>query len=267
MGGRYALTYGLEGNELPLLGKGGGRGGRFRTALIRFAREARGETDRLALIGAASALAAASPAALDAVLDEPDLRDGWLGLDAAQPRLKAAVLHSVAGVIDPIPVTDGAGDKVPAAALRLPSEAVLRLFGAVGTANGGPDSDDGTDGEEAGAAAAAAAAAAGLVLAAARSALAEVRLGAYALLHAVAARGPGALLLLAQHGGLYGLLTDREAEDTKEGREARHGIVGAVLASGVRDLLADAVVETLEKMYAQGPHHVQPAQFELAMGQ
>jgi len=225
----------LFGNDSELLGD-------FHRALHCFEEHSSGENDRLAFIDAVSSWSAASPDALTLVIDDPLLREGWLSLSVSQPKLKSVILYSVATCIDPPSQVDTSGDTVMAS--NVPSNQLLmRLFDCLGAVNG----KDGTD----------------IVLSAADSSFVELRLGAYALLNAVAKRGTGAQVLLS-HNSFYEFLVTREKESTKLGKEAKHAIVEAVLCSDARPLLADSIVTTLEKIAQQGPHYVNVSSYELA---
>ena len=216
--------------------------GGFHRALHCFEEHSSGENDRLAFVDAVSSWASASPQALTLVIDDPMLRDGWMSLTVSQPKLKSVILYSVATCIDPPSQVDSSGDTVMAS--NVPSNQLsMRLFDCLGLVNG----KDATD----------------VVLSAAQSSFAELRLGAYALLNAVAKRGMGAQVLLS-HNSFYEFLVTREKETTKEGKEAKHAIVEAVLASEAKPLLADSIVATLEKIAQQGPHYKNVSSYELA---
>lgn len=216
--------------------------GGFHRALHCFQEQSSGENDRLAFVDAVSSWASASPQALTLVIDDPLLREGWMLLNVSQPKLKSVILYSVATCIDPPAQVDSSGDTVMAS--NVPSNQLsMRLFDALGSVNG----KDATD----------------VVLSAAQSSFAELRLGAYALLNAVAKRGMGAQVLLS-HNSFYEFLVTREKESTKEGKEAKHAIVEAVLASEAKPLLADSIVATLEKIAQQGPHYKNVSTYELA---
>jgi Proteasome non-ATPase 26S subunit len=101
-----------------------------------------------------------------------------------------------------------------------------------------------------------------LVLSLAKSPFVETRLGTYALLEAVAKQGTGAQVLLS-HDGFYDFLVSRESERIKEGKEAKFAIVQAIMDSPARGLLADSIVNTLDKILKQGPHYVKAVQEEL----
>ena len=216
--------------------------GGFHRALHCFEEQSSGENDRLAFVDAVSSWASASPQALALVIDDPLLREGWMSLNVSQPKLKSVILYSVATCIDPPSQLDSSGDTVMAS--NVPSNQLsLRLFDCLGSVNG----KDATD----------------VVLSSANSSFAELRLGAYALLNAVAKRGMGAQVLLS-HNEFYEFLVTREKETTKEGKEAKHAIVEAVLASEAKPLLADSIVATLEKIAQQGPHYKNVSSYELA---
>lgn len=197
-----------------------------------------GELDRLTLIDAISSFASASPEALELVLQDPESRENWLSLSVAQPKLKGAILNSIAMVIDPEPEQDSNGDTL---ANNKPSnELALRLFSHVGAPK------DSTE----------------LVLGLAKSPLPETRLGAYNLLRAVAQTDTGSQVLLA-HPDFFGWLISREGEPTMEGREGKYDVVQAVLNSPVKGLLAEDIVKKLEKIVLQGAHYVEPLKPDL----
>jgi len=226
---RDATLFGLGGNEL-LTG--------FHHALRNF--NGSGELERLALVDAVSSFASASPDALEVVLDDIEIRESWLSLNVAQPKLKSAILMSVSLVIDPVPQKDSNGDSVAAV---VPSSALaMRLYSTLGLVNG----RDATE----------------IVLSLAKSPLVEERLGAYALLEAVAKQGTGAQVLLT-HEGFFDFLVNREIESTKEGKESKFAVVQAIMNSSARGLLADDIVETLDKILKQGPYYVKTVPWEV----
>jgi len=200
-----------------------------------------GEVDRMAIIDAISSFASASPDALERVLSDPVTRNAWLSLSVAQPKLKSVVLFSVSMVLDPSDEVDSKGDFIPAPP---PSNTVgLKLFETWGQVN----EDDPSS----------------LALSLAKSPLPETRLGAYALLKAVAKLPTGCQVLLSSPG-LYEFLVSREVEKTKEGREAKYAIVEVIAESPAKGLLADDIVAQIEKYVKEGPHYVKPMQWELA---
>jgi hypothetical protein len=103
-----------------------------------------------------------------------------------------------------------------------------------------------------------------LVVTMARSPLTEIRLGAYTLLTAVAKLGTGGQVLFT-HPGFYEWLMDRARESTMEGREAKYGVVKAIVGSEVKGLLSDVIVRKLEEYLKQGPHYHKPISWELAV--
>ena len=226
---RDATLFGLGGNEL-LTG--------FHHALRNF--NGSGELERLALVDAISSFASASPDALEVVLDDSEIRESWLSLNVAQPKLKSAILMSVALVICPVPEKDANGDSVP---VVVPSSALaMRLYSSLGFVNG----RDATT----------------IVLSLAKSPLVEERLGAYALLEAVAKQGTGAQVLLS-HEGFFDFLVNREIESTKEGKEAKYAVVQAIANSSARGLLADNIVKRLDEIIKQGPYYVKTVPWEV----
>jgi Proteasome non-ATPase 26S subunit len=209
----------------------------------------RGENDRLALIDAISSFASASSEALAMVLNDPEIRRAWLSLSVAQPKLKAAILFSVAMVLDPSrshESTSGAvhGEVPPPSDVPFPDNAMgMRLFSQLGQTN----NDEGT----------------ALVLSLAKSALPEVRLSSYALLGSVAKLQTGGQLLFT-HADFLEFLLERRNEATVEGREAKWELVRTVLSSPVTGLLAQEIVRKLEAYVKEGPHYRKVQRWELA---
>jgi 26S proteasome non-ATPase regulatory subunit 5 len=220
----------LGGNEL-LTG--------FHHALRNF--DVSSELERLALIDAVSSFASASPDALEVVLEDTEVRKAWLSLAVAQPKLKSAILHSVAQVIDPPPEKDSNGESIITS--NVPSNALaLKLYSTLGMTN----DQDTTE----------------MVMSLAKSPIVETRLGEYTLLEAIAKRGTGSQVLLS-HGGFFEFLVSREGEQTKEGKEAKFAIVQAVMNSEARGLLADNIVATLERILKEGPFYVKTQTWEV----
>ena len=200
------------------------------------------DVDRLSVVDAISSFASASEDALELVLQDPTTRQAWLSLAVAQAKLKAAILVSVAQVLDPPPQIDMNGDSV---ARSRPTD--MKLYAAIGQTN---DDQETTD----------------LLLKLAKSPLPEIRLGCYAVLEAVAKLPTGGQVLFI-HGDFFQFLTVRENETTKQGREAKFAIVQAILESPVTGLLADEIVRQLEKYVADGPHYQKAMSWELATEQ
>lgn len=225
-------------------GDQGGKGGTeallgFHRALHHF--EGSGELDRLALVDAISSFCSASPEALDLVLNDQVTRDSWLNLAVAQPKLKAVILTSVAMVIDPAPERDANSDMVTDANVPTNTSS-MRLYSLLGQTN----SRDATE----------------VVLALAKSPITESRLSAYTLFRAVAKTSSGAQVLLS-HLDFLNFCLERERETTKDGREGKFGIVEAIMSSHVKLLLADDIVQTLNRYLKQGPNYVPPFKPEL----
>jgi hypothetical protein len=217
-----------------------------RTALNGFHRalhcfESTGELDRLALIDAISSFASASPDALQLVLDDPVTRNAWLSLSVAQPKLKSAIVYSVSLALDPPPEVDANGDSIPVKFLS--NEDAMMLFSMLGKSNNQDPAK--------------------LVIALAKSPLPEVRLGAYALLRAVAKLETGGQLLFTEPG-FFEFLMNRDNERILEGKEAKFAVVEAVVNSPVKGLLAQDIVRQLERYLQQGPQYIKAMTWELA---
>ena len=209
----------------------------FHRALHNF--QGSGELDRLAMMDAISSFAGSSADALTLVLNDPVTREGWLALNnVSQPKLKSAILVSVAHVMDPPP--EQLHDGTPS---RHSSADLLKLYSFVGRANNQESTS--------------------MLLKFASSPIPEIRLGAYTLLKAVAKLPSGGQLLFST-ANFIDFLLSREGENTKEGRERRFAIVQAINQSPVKGLLADEIARKIEKHVAEGPHFVKAISWELA---
>jgi hypothetical protein len=217
----------------------------FHHALHNF--DTSGEIDRLAMIDAISSFASASPDALELVLDDQIIRERWLLLAVAQPELKAAILYSIARVMNPqqdYHLLNNSNNNNNIA----PSNNTLcmKLYATVGQCNGNRDVTE-------------------ICMSLAQSPVPETRLGAYALLEAVARQSTGAQVLLS-HPDFYDFLITRQVVETiTEGKEGKYAIVVAVLQSDARGLLADKIVKALTTYVEQGPHYVQTQRWDVAV--
>mmetsp|Transcript_25152 Transcript_25152/g.41741 ORF Transcript_25152/g.41741 Transcript_25152/m.41741 type:complete len:194 (-) Transcript_25152:58-639(-) len=190
------------------------------------------------------------------VLQDIVLQQSWLSLAVAQPKLKAVILHSVATVIRHYDQNDNdnadtimmeTGDAANTNNNAQQQLLTMKLFSTLASCN---NSSNPTE----------------LLLSMARSPLIEVRLGAYAILLAVAKGNGGGAQVLLTTSGFYDfcITRDNKVETTKEGMEAKYNIVVAVLKSNARGLLADKIVKSLEQYVQQGPHYVKTLSWELA---
>jgi hypothetical protein len=215
---------------------------RFKRALHSF--DSSGESGRLAFIDAVSSFASASENALTEVLDDPFLREKWLSLkNVAQPKLKSAVLGSVARVIDQDSVKGDNTRQAELASLSPSNALSLRLFKLFGSVNERDPSD--------------------MLILLARSPIVETRLGSYALLQAITKREMGVKTLLSNKD-FFDFLIDRAVEHTKEGKEAKHIIVENVLKGQGHIMLSEEAVKKLQDVVDQGPFFVETLSWEMA---
>jgi Proteasome non-ATPase 26S subunit len=187
-----------------------------------------GAMDRMTFVVAISAFAASSDDALRQVLQDEEARQAWLNLSVAQPKLKAAILLSVSGVIE---------------TTKLSRESTMKLYTFLGHGNG-PDATE-------------------VLLKLVLSPMSEVRIAAYTVFRSVAASLPTGSQVLLSHNGFLEMLMDRQTETSKSGREARYEVVNAVLDSPVVSLLAEGIVKRLETYRHAGPHYVEPLQWDV----
>jgi len=224
------------------------------------------ELDRLATVDAISSFAMASTEALRMVVlqrlqqnHQALLCEAWLSLHVAQPKLKSAILVSMAHVLEH---GYAARSNLEELESRQQEEQALKkqLYGLLGRIynsrrRGGPLQEDSTD----------------LLISLTQSPLVEVRLGAYRVLTAVAMHLETGAQILLQNASFFELLMQGHdgkgqfmEEKTKEGREAKYRLVQAVYQSPAKGLLADAIVKQLETVLQRGPHYVKAQTWELA---
>jgi len=195
------------------------------------------DTERLPLVRAVSVAAVSSEAALEVILSDPVLRRSWWDTEGiAQPKLKAAILVSVARAL-------------PEIAESLGSPRALRLYRIFGSDHG---SDSSTT--------------SWLLEGPSRSPLNEVRVASYALL-AAALRIPGAAIALvgpadvASHRSLLSVLLGPDREPTANAQRARFDLLGAFWEVHQAMSLEDdpKTLKSLRAKIALGPHG-RPAQ-------
>lgn len=194
-----------------------------------------GELDRLALVNAISHLAGSLEVGLLQILQDEETMKAWLWLGTAQPKLKAAILVSVAQVIDPTHRTAVPVHEPPSTA------AVTKLWMALGKVNSHEHS-------------------ASLLLSTVRSPLTEVRMGVYCVWESLAKRATTAILL--QTPEFLPVLLTRELEPSTPGKVAKFAVVEALLQSTQTILQEDR--EKLERYQSEGAFYQLAQSWEIA---
>eukprot|EP00956_Cyclotella_meneghiniana_P020278 scaffold35500_cov82-Cyclotella_meneghiniana.AAC.2 len=242
----------------------------FHVALQRF--QPQGELERLSFIHATSSLFAscsiiactssvessASTAGLTQyILADKALLHDWLSLHSrvAQPKLKSAVLCSMAQVLEPHLWNSESVQTQPVSTADVrPNDAIaLQLYQAFTEANNNKDAME-------------------LLLASAKSPFVEERLGAYTLFKALVMRGPILQLMLLHNddsGNISFLvwLLNHNSESTSEGRIAKYQIVNTMMSrsgSLIGGLIPDKMARELKLWNEQGPHYVKSIPWEMA---
>ncbi|KAL7480201.1 hypothetical protein ACHAW6_005900 [Cyclotella cf. meneghiniana] len=248
----------------------------FHKALQKF--QPQGELERLSYIHAVSSLfASCSTAACstsnesattataevtNSILRDKTLLHEWLSLHsrAAQPKLKSAVLCSVAQVMEPTMWNDDSSRQKRVSAdaeiaCTRPNDAiVLQLYQAFSEANGNRDPTE-------------------LLLTSAKSPFVEERLGAYTVLKALVMRGAAVRLLLLYNdvdsgkNSFLEWLLNHDNESTTEGRIAKYQIVNTMLSlcgSLIRGLIPEKMMRELELWNETGPHFRRSIPWEMA---
>ena len=241
----------------------------FHRALHEF--HPQGEVERLSYIYAVSSLfascavvacnvsnesASATSELTNYILRDKTLLHDWLSLHcrASQPKLKSALLCSMAQVMEPTLMND---NPVPDAQMtrNRPNDAiVLQLYQAFSEANHNRDPTE-------------------LVLASVKSPFAEERFGAYAVLKALVIRGAAVSLLLlysdvdkGQNLFLEWLL-NQENERTTEGRNDKYQIVHTMVSRHgclIGGLIPNKMMRELEMWNERGPGFTRTIPWEMA---
>jgi hypothetical protein len=264
--------------------------GAFYRALLQFVTSSSftDEAERLALVHAISNFCSASSQALQMVLDNPQVRDAWLSIQqVSKPKLQAAILVSVAMVLDPNLVVAGsfatssesyqppqpvvASRTTPTtttsaiphsnvrSTTRITPTAARNLYNMLGYVNTSSQSSASTT---------------NWLLTTGRKALSpfpEVRIATYAILTAIATIGPTGVMLLAQADGgwttLETFLLNRNVETSRDGRLARFELVAAVYRNAPPGLLSEVLLNKLKLHLQQGPHYVQPLTWDVMVAE
>jgi hypothetical protein len=194
------------------------------------------------------------------ILQDRTLLHDWLSLHTrvAQPKLKSAVLCSIAQVLEPSSWNDESSNaqqtSSDAQTNTRPNDAIaLQLYQAFSDANGSRDATD-------------------LLLASAKSPFVEERLGAYCLFKALVMRGAMLQLLLLhkdESGDISVLvwLLNHQNESTTEGRLAKYQIVNTMMSrSGalIRGLIPDKMARELQLWIEKGPAYTKSIPWEMA---
>jgi len=193
------------------------------------------ETDRLAFIDAASSFAAVSSNAFHIILEDDILTDKWLNMSSVQPRMKAVIIESAARIF----LSSNSSSFVPS------KKEVVELWENIGMAN---KVDSLT----------------AFIFNLAKSPLLELKVACYHLMNGYARSGTGAQVLLS-YPGILEYLLNRETEDSKEGKEAKFGIVESILESDAKGLLAIDIISRLEKVRKQGAYYKDAQRWDVAV--
>ena len=213
------------------------------------------DLERLSYIDAISSLASTSPAALHMILDDPNTCEGWLLLNVAQPKIKAAILVSIANVLDhPKAISDGRASYTPllSSSTTVSNETCMKLFSTLGRVNGRSSGYYHSDTTE-------------LLLKLVQSPIHEIRFGVYRLFEAISKYSMGGQVLMTNSNFYTNFLTQRDTiETTYEGRILKFNIVQALHANGsLKQLLSNDVITQLEQYLSQGPHYRKALQWEV----
>ena len=213
------------------------------------------DLERLSYIDAISSLASTSPAALHMILDDPITCEGWLLLNVAQPKIKAAILVSIANVLDhPKAISDGRASNTPllSSSTTVSNETCMKLFSTLGRVNGRSSGYYHSDTTE-------------LLLKLVQSPIHEIRFGVYRLFEAISKYSMGGQVLMTNINFYTNFLTQRDTiETTYEGRILKFNIVQALHANGsLKQLLSNDVITQLEQYLSQGPHYRKALQWEV----
>ncbi|CAM9616583.1 unnamed protein product [Ectocarpus sp. 13 AM-2016] len=236
--------------------------------------EGQDEAGKLAGLGAASEVAAASDVALRAMLSQErgseGVLDAWLTLSAHKVEVKAAALHAVASVLGPPNTSSTASSSTTTAA-------------AAAAAAGSDEDGDQVMGNTAAAEAAKARStlrlmlftrlaesntnqrAGGWLLDLARQPVPEVRHAAYAVMRCAAWQPGGwGLSALFPQPGFLEFLEKRDTAASKATKEWHFSLVESIMSCKDRGTLGNETLESLRTILKQGPFWVPTKSREVA---
>ena len=222
----------------------------FHKALFNFSVQAgSGEVDRLHLVHAVSNFCTSNQDALLVILDDPTIRQSWLSLEQiSQPKLKAAILLSVAMVIDPSLETVAVGDDVTMSDATTRSkpepQMCMKLYALLGQENNAVSTTE-------------------WMLQLCSSPMVELRLASYTLLAAVAESSLSGAQVLLGHAPFLPFLLER-SESSQDAQVAKFQIVKGIYES-TKGLLSDEISRKLEEHVKQGPYFVKARKLDVAV--
>ena len=176
-------------------------------------------------------------------------------LNVAQPKIKAAILVSIANVLDHRKaISDGRASYTPllSSSTTVSNETCMKLFSTLGRVNGRSSGYYHSDTTE-------------LLLKLVQSPIHEIRFGVYRLFEAISKYSMGGQVLMTNSNFYTNFLTQRDTiETTYEGRILKFNIVQALHANGsLKQLLSNDVITQLEQYLSQGPHYRKALQWEV----
>lgn len=182
---------------------------------------------------------------LKLILDENDMIEFWFNLKQGNVKYKAAVLNSIAQVLQYTTATtknvsqDDDGTTTTTAC-NVSDEMCMTMYVAIGNINNNIQTTD-------------------MLMELVKSSIIEIRLATYQIFQSIIknrSKNSGQYLLLS-HVGFLEMLLNRNLELVKEGKEMKYDIVCSILKSEVKGYLNEDVVNVLEQFVNQGPYYYQ----------
>ena len=253
----------------------------FQQALHNFATAGSGEVDRLHLITAISSFAATSHHALEAILQDQTIRSAWLSIrHVAQTKLKAAILLSIAMVLDPTLLMQSQETTTTLSSTTMTttpttrtnlydsqsssveSKLAIQLFTALGTENTTHPYPSSTSSSSL-----TSTTTDYLFLQYGRSPIPELRWATYTLLSAMAKHHAPYIFMTTEHlPSFLEWLLDRTVETTQDGRIAKFHLVQTLVSHPhvPTGIIHDSQWNKLRKHIQQGPHYIRPIPWDVA---
>lgn len=246
-------------------------------------------SDRLLIVDAISSYASSSSETLQYILNDPILSEAWLTNKVAQPKLKSAILVSIAHTIRHVqlPSNDNNNDSnntttatttttttpittMTTTLINKDTDDIIALtvktlsvsdgmklisqWGHINSRNSYHDFSISS-----------------LLLELGKSPIIEIRLGVYTLIdHIVVCLSTIGIQLLLSHthhdDGLYQFLINRANEETKIGKEYKYQILYHISCHTIimKQLLSDHIVNEINLYIKRGPYYQLPLSFDIA---
>jgi hypothetical protein len=175
---------------------------------------------------------------LKLILDDSDIIEFWFDLKQGNVKYKAAVLNSIAQVLQYTTVIQDGDNNNDMR--NISNEMCMSMYATIGNINNNIPTTD-------------------MLMELVKSSIVEIRLATYQVFQSIIknrSKNSGQYLLIS-HVGFLEMLLNRNLELVKEGKEMKYDIVCSILKSELKGYLNESVVNALEQFVDQGPYYYQ----------